>query len=297
MKKEYSDVQKERLFALIRQPRGNPKRTQKFMRKWFRKYTSFHPTKDQAGNFHHQVGREEPRTLFLAHTDTVDSPFLRKPKRLGAAYLRDRGLQLLQLDPTAYPPRSEVTFEICLGADDAAGCETLVQMVEAGVPGYYIWAAEEEKGSIGINFLLSEDPGFFSGFDRCVSFDRRGGTDLVTNQYGEECCSETFADALLEYLPAHKTAVGSFTDSGALKGVIPECINLSVGYYYEHGTSEVLDLWQLNHLIGLYKAVPWEQLPTERDPLVNSTWQSYEDEGGMEWHYLDALKILRREGV
>jgi di/tripeptidase len=51
--------------------------------------------------------------------------------------------------------------------------------------------------------------------------------------------------------------------------IIPECTNVSVGYYREHTTEEKQDI---DHLINLCKAcvkVDWENLSVKRDPSVH----------------------------
>jgi hypothetical protein len=50
--------------------------------------------------------------------------------------------------------------------------------------------------------------------------------------------------------------------------IIPECTNISVGYYSEHTVNEQQDI---NHLIDLCVAcvsVDWESLPVVRDPKI-----------------------------
>ena len=57
-------------------------------------------------------------------------------------------------------------------------------------------------------------------------------------------------------------------------GLIPECTNVSVGYYKEHSTNEHQDI---SHLISLADActkVNWETLPTVRD-YTKTEYKSY----------------------
>jgi hypothetical protein len=59
---------------------------------------------------------------------------------------------------------------------------------------------------------------------------------------------------------------GVYTDSAEFVHVIPECTNISVGYYKEHTHFEHQDI---DHLVRLCIAVckiDWEILPTKRDP-------------------------------
>ena len=59
---------------------------------------------------------------------------------------------------------------------------------------------------------------------------------------------------------------GILTDSAQFVNLIPECTNISVGYYREHGNDEHQDI---DHLYKLCKAcisIDWETLPIVRDP-------------------------------
>jgi hypothetical protein len=62
-----------------------------------------------------------------------------------------------------------------------------------------------------------------------------------------------------------------YTDTAEFTDNIPECTNISIGYYSEHGEREHLDV---NHLQSLSRAVlkfDWDALPVERDPKVVET--------------------------
>jgi hypothetical protein len=87
----------------------------------------------------------------------------------------------------------------------------------------------------------------------------------VVSQFCGTCCSDDFALALcsklgLEYRPAN----GSFTDTANFVDFIPECTNVSVGYYNEHSKDEYLDLSYLQALAEKVPKIDWEGLPTER---------------------------------
>jgi hypothetical protein len=244
----------KRLAVLLGQPRGDLELNVAFMTKWFQKYTTLQPVVDTFGNFHLQVGTHGG-TLFTAHTDTVDSP-----------KLTDRKLMVYDANRCELMLHHDTPEGAVLGADDGAGCEVLVCMAEAGVPGYYLWTAAEEHGCLGTKALLEENRGFFEQFDRCVSFDRKGTNDIIVNQQGTECCSAEFLGSLKMYLQSHVPAYGTFTDSAALMGVIPECTNISVGYSSAHTREETLHLGYLDSLIEKALVLPWHTLKTRRTP-------------------------------
>lgn len=67
----------------------------------------------------------------------------------------------------------------------------------------------------------------------------------------------------------HKpSARGIFTDTANYTHLIPECTNVSVGYYHEHTKDEALDLDYLRELSEKVIEVDWEDLPTTREPVI-----------------------------
>ena len=55
---------------------------------------------------------------------------------------------------------------------------------------------------------------------------------------------------------------GVWTDSAEFVDVIPECTNISVGYYREHSNEEYQDIDYLESLCEVVTKVNWESLPT-----------------------------------
>ena len=90
-----------------------------------------------------------------------------------------------------------------------------------------------------------------------------------------------FADAFIDafQLPYIKDPTGSFTDSYSFFDSVPECINLSVGYYNQHSKQESQDITFLEDLIDACIAMDWEALPVERDPKQDEylTYDNYYD--------------------
>jgi hypothetical protein len=61
---------------------------------------------------------------------------------------------------------------------------------------------------------------------------------------------------------------GVYTDTAEFTDIIPECTNISVGYYSEHGDQENLDIVHFEALSKAVLKVMWDSLPTDRDPTV-----------------------------
>ncbi len=212
-------------------------------------------SRDGAGNLHVDA-RLLPihRTLFVAHVDTVH--------HVEGTNKIAKTAERWSADGAA------------LGADDGAGCAMLMHLLHAGVPGYYIFTQGEECGGIGAKFIAKNMPGLLSEFDRAIAFDRRGIDSVITHQGYGRCCSDVFAEALsgalnrddrMMYLPDD---TGVYTDTAEFTDVIPECTNISVGYYHEHGEREYIDVLHFQALADAVLGFDWDELPTDRDPKV-----------------------------
>jgi hypothetical protein len=206
-------------------------------------------TQDAFGNRILKLGYST--TLFSCHTDTVH----RHPGTQKLLY--DTALEVVYKDD-----------DEPLGADNAAGVWVLLQMIQAQVPGLYIFHRGEECGGIGSHYIANQTPELLEDINRAVAFDRRGRHDIITHQAGGRCCSDIFALALADELRlGHKpSSMGIFTDTANYTNLIPECTNVSVGYEHEHTANEMLDLEYLELLAQSAIAVDWEGLATQRDP-------------------------------
>lgn len=212
-----------------------------------------------------EVG-EGSDTLFSCHTDTVH---------------HTSGKQTVEYDPNlqiAYKGNSTTDRE-CLGADDGAGIWLLLQMIEARVPGSYIFHRAEECGGIGSRGMGDYYAAWLGQFSRAVAFDRRGTADVITHQAMGRCCSEDFAYALADMLNLTSPVLrydacpnGIFTDTANYTHLIPECTNISCGYDSEHGPEECLDVEHLLLLRDACISVNWDDLPTERDMTVDDSY-------------------------
>ena len=69
-----------------------------------------------------------------------------------------------------------------LGADDKLGCYIMCRLIEAGVSGLYVFHVGEEVGGIGSSYLAKTYPDKFHNIDRCIAFDRKGYSDVITHQ-------------------------------------------------------------------------------------------------------------------
>lgn len=206
--------------------------------------------RDGMGNYHRQVGQS--RSIFAAHLDTVGYEVERVKRRVSGGIAGTNGKTIL-------------------GADDKAGVTVVLSMVQHEVPGHYVLFVGEERGGIGSERVCHEPQ--YRNYDRMICFDRAGFGDVITRQAGGKCCSDEFAAALALRLNVgwvgevyRPCDTGIFTDSANFTDTIPECTNLSVGYFHAHSPAEVQHMGFLDQLCSMAVLLDWESLPTVRKP-------------------------------
>ncbi len=168
----------------------------------------------------------------------------------------------------------------CLGADCATGVWLILNMIEMGVPGHYVIFAEEESGCIGSGKLRVDCPNWLTEVSACISFDRKGYDSIITHQTSWRTASDAFAKDLGARigLGMKPDDTGSYTDSNEFADLIPECTNVSVGYFAQHTKNESQDMAFAYLLAEKLIHVDWEKLTIERDP------DDYES-AGSSWGY------------
>jgi hypothetical protein len=119
--------------------------------------------------------------------------------------------------------------------------------------------------------------------------------------YGR-CASDEFATELslrLNNVGDFKFApddTGVLTDSINFMDFVPECTNISVGYYNEHGGDEIQDLVFLKKLSKAVCEIDWETLPIKRDPISDYLGEDddefeYEEDGKFSSEFYSYFKI------
>lgn len=192
---------------------------------------------------------DNPTTLFSCHTDTVH---------------HKEGEQVISYDANfghVYKNDGE-----CLGADDTTGVWLMLEMIEQNIPGAYVFHRGEERGGIGSRWIAENKKDWLRRFKRAVAFDRKGEDSVITQQRGRQCCSDEFAKALAAQLGEDwkPDPTGTFTDTANYTEFIPECTNLSIGYYDQHTPKEMQNLEFALQLSEIVVNVDWENLPTVR---------------------------------
>jgi hypothetical protein len=260
-------IKTNRLLSLLRQPRPATQETVDWFAGWLKENTSLPFVKSQHDTFMLTIGKPNG-VLFTAHYDTVDDIFMGdKPLLHGWAMDNAEAVALMSSPPYK-----------CLGADDGAGIEILLSMAECGVQGTYMFFYGEEAGCLGSNAELRNNKELFKKFHLCLSFDRKGTTDIVNRM----SFSRTGSEETVEYISkalgmGHKAASGSYTDAYSFEGVIPECLNISIGYENCHTQSEWLNISYMKELAIACTNVDWSCVPAHRDTSDVVQGDSYDD--------------------
>lgn len=212
--------------------------------------------KDKAGTIQALIVKiDDTPILYTAHTDTVHNAALCSNPEPTNFYNHDEDMNYFAAGKGAG----------CLGADDGAGIYVLLKLIEQNHPGTYIFFTGEEVGGVGSTFVAQHMPDFLGQFKIAIAFDRRGCSDVIYEQGVGECASKGMAQTLAEALNAYgmdmkPSNMGIFTDTANLADIIPECLNVAVGYANEHGEAETLDGMHVDALISALSMINPETL-------------------------------------
>lgn len=234
--------------------------------------------KDTFGNRFIRLGNAP--VLWSSHTDTVH----KQGGRPRVTY----GDGLLTLNP------NEITAN-CLGADCSVGVWIMRQMILRGVPGLYVFHREEEIGGHGSKHIATKTPELLDGIDYAIALDRKGTNSVITKQLWRTA-SDEFADAFAEYLGPFWSVDdgGTFTDTANYTDLVPECTNLSVGYYNAHSRDEILDVSFAADLLERLSNLDTNSLPVIRQKGEDN-WRDEDMSYWSRWHegYKEPLKVKK----
>ncbi|WP_343211794.1 M28 family peptidase [Aquisediminimonas sediminicola] len=215
-----------------------------------------------------QPDTSQPSILWSCHVDTVAAkggPQSVCVDAHGIAALSDRK-----------PGRS-------LGADDGVGVWLMLEMIEAGIPGLYVFHRGEEKGCLGSRWIVKNTPNVLNGIEAAIAFDRAGNRDIITHQSYGRTCSDEFALSLAIELNNQGTGLdmmpddtGVYTDTNEYAHCIPECTNVSVGYLSNHGPNETCDLNHCARLLDAVLTMDMSELVIARDPIAQAEEERFD---------------------
>lgn len=258
---------------MLTNPRGTGGKQTEFTHKYLSKYN---PTKDSYGNLYVAIGKSD--VAFMSHLDTVhraDCDYVPVMAKEGFASVDQDFAKKYNAN--------------CLGADCTTGVFIMMNMIENDVPGLYCFFRDEESGCLGSTWSARNLN--WKKINHAISFDRMGTESIITHQMGVNTASEEFTTELSTRLIKHSVDMvgddsGAYTDSNSFVGVIPNCTNLSVGYYNQHTVHENQDLNFLLNIIEVYCKLDWEGLPI--GTLEDDSYFFDEDE----YEYVDELPYV-----
>lgn len=211
--------------------------------------------RDKFGNYYTVIGNSD--TAFTSHLDTAS----RTKSKVGLIEYTQDGDTFIKTDGKSI-----------LGADDKAGVAVMMYMISQRVPGVYWFFYGEERGGQGSSKVANNFKSypFMKGIKKIVSFDRRNYFSVITSQLNLECCSNEFALQLCDELgksglKMNIDPTGVFTDSANFIDLIPECTNVSVGYFNEHTHDEIQNITFLEKLAKACVNVNWSGLKVSRE--------------------------------
>lgn len=252
--------------------------------------------KDEKGNMYYVRGtKAERKIIFSSHLDTVHTTPMKLRLR---NVVEENGVVTDLISAT-----TEDMKPCVLGADDKVGVYIMLRMMEANIPGLYIFHVGEERGCLGSKWIVNQSGSFFdeikNRFKAVVAFDRKGYDDVITHQSPGRTCSDEFARGICtqlnRVLPPKKlmkpSNLGSYTDSATYCRDIPECTNISVGYFSQHTDKEHFDMyWLEKFLIPAVLQTEWNNLPIKRDPKALTNYQN-------KWKYSSNTSLVKKSST
>ena len=209
---------------------------------------------------------DKSRVLFSCHIDTMHRS---NPERVFQEVYFDSMNNQVFIDSS----------DDCLGADDGAGVFLLLEMIDRGVHGAFIFHRGEEKGGIGSRAMVANHSDWLASFTHAIAFDRRGSQSIITHQGMARGASDKCAQFIIDTIGMNHQLddTGTYTDTREYFGLIPECFNFSIGYDHEHSSREILDVDYLFKLRDRITSIDWGalELPIDRTPQYDSYDDKY----------------------
>jgi len=217
-------------------------------------------------------GPAKDKVAFSCHIDTVDDYSSCQDPKARKRLTFDPGMDIIGLDKSH-------KVGSCLGADDGTGIWLMLKMIQAKVPGTYVFHRGEECGGLTAKGNAKDFKEYFSKFKTIIAFDRANEDDVIITQGGSPCASTAFGEhlarALNEADPDKRfkykiSTNGVYTDTKDYRGVIGECINLSVGYASQHGPAEYQDWDHAKRMLQALIMIDWMGVAAKaaREPYI-----------------------------
>lgn len=180
---------------------------------------------DPAGNLFITRGQSDTYPCVCAHLDMV-------------CQTRSRDFNTYETDEILFGFSLKNRRQESAGMDDGNGIFAAIVMLERFPIMKVALFTREEVGAQG---AAECDMSFFADCRFIIEPDRKGGTDIITDNGWTTLCSDEFLKATGYEAFGYKPTSGLLTDVFCLKerGLGISCINLSIGYVNHHHDSEV----------------------------------------------------------
>ena len=192
---------------------------------------------DSMGNIYcrnHIAG--ENRIIINAHMDTVASA----PAKIVAEKTEDGDVHVKSSNNQV------------IGGDDKNGVFVALKLLtdkRIKQPLTILLCVAEETGCNGSQFAMDNHKDYFADCIFCITVDRRGNTDIITQNFDLQLCSDEMDKTLSEWGKDFGliTTQGSISDvSNIVKALEINGINLFAGYYNAHSGNEYTSIKDLS---------------------------------------------------
>jgi putative aminopeptidase FrvX len=192
---------------------------------------------DSMGNIYcrnHIVG--ENRIIINAHMDTVASA----PAKIIAEKTEDGDVHVKSSNNQV------------IGGDDKNGVFVALKLLmdkRIKQPLTVLLCVAEETGCNGSEFAMTNHKEYFDDCVFCITVDRRGNTDIITQNFDYQLCSDEMEKTLNEWGKDFglRTTQGSISDvSNIVTALEINGINLFAGYYNAHSGNEYTSIKDLS---------------------------------------------------
>ncbi len=232
-------MNKDLLFQLygVFSPSGKEQKMRKFIKDYIKKNCGkCDVEQDGSGNLFIIKGQSETYPCLAAHIDQIQKT-------------RYKDFTCLEVDDKVFGWSPKMMEQQGLGADDKNGIWICLECLKKYDVLKVAFFVGEEAGCVGSRAC---DMSFFEDCRFIVEPDRMGSSDLITDMFCGDVCSEDFVAALDAYSFGYEHDHGSVTDVGELvsRGVGISCLNVSCGYYRAHTDREYTCLPELENCLN-----------------------------------------------
>jgi len=196
---------------------------------------------DGFGNIYVIKGKSKNYPCVIAHTDTVQTI-------INKMEIYITGDTLFAFNPTKRHQHG-------IGGDDKVGVYVLLQLLTDIPIMKGVFFREEEVGSKGSYYAITNHKEWFQNCNYVMSADRRGNQDVITVSGNILITSDDYLDTMEEIHTryGYTDCIGLCADVDTLVtgGIGISCVNYSSGYHEPHSSKETVSISDVNRCYNL----------------------------------------------